>query len=344
MYSVAATAAKNDEPLCVVGIGASAGGIEAFHRFFEKMPPDSGLAFVVTLHLAPGHKSMLADILSRWTTMNVTEAADGDAVTANHVLVIPAGAIACLQDDRLSLRHMEVDAPRDYAPIDVFLDSLAASRSEDAIGIVLSGTGHDGALGLKAIKARGGLTLAQGTNGTTPEYSGMPDSAVAAGAVDLHVPVEEMPSHILAARQARLAALQDADRPTRDIDKVRAAICDILRSRLGHDFSQYKLQTFTRRVQRRMQVLRITTYDDYIARLSTDREQVVLLFRDLLISVTSFFRDSATFTMLKQDVIPRLFRSKDATSDLRLWVPGCATGEEAYSLAILLLEHMDALS
>ena len=331
-------------PLCVVGIGASAGGIEAFHRFFEKMPPDSGLAFVVVLHLAPGRKSMLADIVARWTTMKVTEAADGDAVVANQVLVIPAGTVVRLRDGHLSLRELAPDGPRDFAPIDAFLNSLAAELEEDAIGVVLSGTGHDGALGLKAIKARGGLTLAQGSNTTGPEYSGMPDSAVAAGAVDLHVPVEEMPGHILAARKLRLASLEAGDRPTLAVDKIRSAICGILRSRLGHDFSHYKLQTFMRRVQRRMQVLRLTSYDDYIARLGADRGQAVLLFRDLLISVTSFFRDTAMFAALEKDIIPRLFRGKDAINDLRIWVPGCATGEEAYSLAILLREHMDTLS
>jgi two-component system CheB/CheR fusion protein len=332
----------NNPPVSVVGIGASAGGIDAFHRFFEVMPPDSGLAFVVVLHLAAGRKSMLPEILSRWTAMPVTEARDGDAVAANQVLVVPAGVIARLRDGQLSIRSLAPDAPRDIAPIDAFFDSMAASLNEDAIGIVLSGTGHDGALGLKAIKARGGLTLAQGSNGTGPEYSGMPDSAVATGAVDLHVAVEEMPGHILAASQARRTA--QIGQPSPEADKIRLAICESLRSRLGHDFSQYKLQTFMRRVQRRMQVLRLVNHDDYIARLEADREQVVLLFRDLLISVTSFFRDPATFAVLKKDIIPRLFQGKDATSDLRIWIPGCATGEEAYSLAMLLREHMDTLS
>jgi two-component system CheB/CheR fusion protein len=342
---VAAAVVPNNPALSVVGIGASAGGIEAFHRFFEKMPPDSGLAFVVVLHLAAGRKSMLPEILGRWTGMQVTEARDGDAVAADHVLVIPAGGVAQLRDGRLFLRRAIAEAPQaPAAPIDVFFDSMAAELNEDAIGVVLSGTGHDGALGLKAIKARGGLTLAQGANGTAPEYPGMPDSAVAAGAVDLHVAVEEMPGQILAARQARLAALRQAEQPPVAFEKIRVSICDILRSRLGHDFGQYKLQTFMRRVQRRMQVLRLNSYDDYVGRLGADREQVVLLFRDLLISVTSFFRDASAFAALEKDIIPRMFQGKDAASDLRIWVPACATGEEAYSLAILLREAMDRLS
>jgi two-component system CheB/CheR fusion protein len=335
--------------LGVVGIGASAGGIEAFRHFFEKMPADSGLAFVVVLHLSAGRKSMLPEILARWTTMPVTEAHDGAQVVGNQVLVIPAGYFAELRDGRLRLHEISPEAPRVGATIDVFFDSLATSLAEDAVGVILSGTGHDGALGLKAIKARGGLTLAQsggGTNGgdSGPEYPGMPDSALAAGAVDMYAPVDEMPDRILAARQIRLATSQDADQATPDGEKVRLAVCGILRSHLGHDFYQYKHQTFMRRVQRRMQVLRLTSYDDYIDTLKSDREQVVLLFRDLLISVTAFFRDASVFTALEHEIIPRLFSGKDATSDLRIWVPGCATGEEAYSLAILLREHMDNAS
>ena len=333
-----------DSPLSVVGIGASAGGIDAFHKFFNKMPPDSGLAILVVLHLSADRKSMLPEILARWTTMPVTEARDGDPVLANHVLVIPPGTVATLRDGHLSLRQILLNGPRETAPIDVLFDSMAASLGEDAIGVVLSGTGHDGALGLKSIKTCGGLTLAQGRNGTAPEYSGMPDSAVAAGAVDLLVPVEQMPAHILSAYEVRLDSLRQTGQPGVDFDGVRQAICEVLRSRLGHDFSQYKKQTFMRRVQRRMQVVHLTAYADYLARLKIDHEQAVLLFRDLLISVTSFFRDAAAFTVLEKQVIPGLFQGKDATSTVRVWVPGCATGEEAYSMAILLREHMETLT
>ncbi len=337
-------AVSADNPPGLVAIGASAGGIEAFHQFFAAMPSDSGLAFVVVLHLAAGRKSMLPEILARWTTMPVAEAQDGAPIAANHVLVIPAGAVAELRDGHLLVRELPADAPRSLTPIDAFFDSVATSMTEDAIGIVLSGTGHDGSLGLKAIKARGGLTLAQGRDGSGPEYPDMPNSAVAAGAVDLYVPVEEMPERILAARRVRAETQASAGSPAPDEASIQTSICDVLRSRLGHDFSHYKQQTFMRRVQRRMQVTRLTRYSDYISLLETDRDQAVLLFRDLLISVTSFFRDPETFAILEKDIIPRLFRGKDATSDLRIWVPGCATGEEAYSLAILLREHMDTLA
>jgi two-component system, chemotaxis family, CheB/CheR fusion protein len=335
---------SNVNALGLVAIGASAGGIQAFHQFFANMPSDSGLAFVVALHLGASRKSMLPEILARWTTMPVAEARDGVAVEPDHVLVLPAGVVAELREGRLWLHQVEENVPPSFTPIDAFFDSVATSLAEDATGVILSGTGHDGSLGLKAIKARGGLTLAQGGDGSGPEYPGMPNSAVAAGAVDLFVRVEEMPERILAARQQRLAAQRNDGTFASDDASVQTAICDILRSRLGHDFSQYKRQTFMRRVQRRMQVTRVTQYSDYIKLLQTDRTQAVLLFRDLLISVTSFFRDAATFTALEHDIIPRLFAGKDATSDLRIWVPGCATGEEAYSLAVLLREHMDTLA
>jgi two-component system CheB/CheR fusion protein len=334
---------SNDNTLGLVAIGASAGGIQAFHQFFAKMPSDSGLAFVVALHLAPGRKSMLPEILARWTTMPVAEAQNGITVEANHVLVLPGGAVAELREGRLWLREVEEKVPPTFTPIDAFFDSVATSLAEDATGVVLSGTGHDGSLGLKAIKARGGLTLAQAGDESGPHYPDMPNSAVAAGAVDLYVRVEEMPERILAARRQRLSLQRDDGTPAPDEASLQIAISDILRSRLGHDFSQYKRQTFLRRVQRRMQVTRVVQYNDYIKLLQTDREQAVLLFRDLLISVTSFFRDAATFTALEHDIIPRLFAGKDATGDLRIWVPGCATGEEAYSLAVLLREHMDTL-
>jgi two-component system, chemotaxis family, CheB/CheR fusion protein len=182
-----------DAQLGLVAIGASAGGIGAFRQFFEKMPPDSGLAFVVILHLAPSRKSMLSEILARWSQMPVTEALDGAAIEANHVLVIPGGTIAELRERRLWLRPVAPGSPPPPTVIDMFFESVATSMAEDAIGVVLSGTGHDGSLGLKAIRARGGLTLAQAGDASGPEYRDMPESAVATGAVDLYIPVEDMP-------------------------------------------------------------------------------------------------------------------------------------------------------
>jgi two-component system CheB/CheR fusion protein len=329
--------------MAIVGIGASAGGIEAFRKFFENMPTDSGLAFVVVLHLPPHRKSLLPDILSRWTTMPIVEATDGCTVEANTVYVPPSGATVLFRDSRLHLHPPVQDEPREPIPISLFFDSLARALHEDAIGIVLSGTGNDGALGLKAIKTCGGLTLAQATDGSSPQHGGMPDSAIATGAVDIIAAVEDMPARILAAYRARGAASAHSGLPEIVSNDERVAICAILHHHIGHDFSGYKDKTFLRRVQRRMQVLGLSDTAAYLERLRSDRTEVLMLFRDLLIGVTSFFRDAETFDALQQAVVPRLFHAKRADNSVRIWVAGCATGEEAYSLAILLREHVETL-
>jgi two-component system CheB/CheR fusion protein len=326
----------------VVAIGASAGGIEAMRAFFENMPPDTGMSFVVVLHLAAERKSLLAEIIGRWTAMPVAEAGDDEPVAPDHVHVVPPGTVASLRDGCIRLRHLAADTARETAPIDHFFDSLAAELGPNAIGIVLSGTGHDGALGLKAIKATGGLTLAQGTDGSAPQHSGMPNSAIATGAVDLIASVEDMPKLIQEA-VVKLDKTPVASQTSTDETALRLAICDVLRSRVGHDFAQYKEKTFMRRVERRMQVLGMTRPVDYLRHLESDQEESVLLFRDLLIGVTTFFRDAEAFAAVGRVVMPILFEGKGANDVVRVWVPGCATGEEAYSLAILLREYMDPL-
>ncbi len=325
----------------VVGIGASAGGIEAFRGFFEKMPADSGLAFVVLLHLPIDSKSMLAGLLAQWTKMRVVEASDWQVIERDCVYVPPPHAIVTLDGAGLRVAPPDVDAPREFRPIDSFFGSLAAVRGEQAIGIVLSGTGSDGALGLKAIKAQGGVTFAQGIDGTRPEHGDMPSGAIALGVVDLVVPVDAMPAALGRLLKGRIGERDLASHKLEVPDSERLVICGILRDELGHDFSQYKDKTFLRRVQRRMQVLNVVDIDAYIKRLREDRPEVIQLFRDLLIRVTSFFRDEGAFQALEQQVIPALFANKGADRSVRVWVPGCATGEEAYSLAILLREQMD---
>ncbi len=326
----------------VVAVGASARGIEAFRLFFESMPADSGMGFVVVLHSSADRKSLLAEIIARWTAMPVVEAADGDRVGPNRVYVVPPGHVATLRQGRLRLRRLAADVPREAAPTDEFFDSLAAELGENAVGIVLSGTGHDGVLGLKAIKARGGLTLAQGSDGTAPQHSGMPDSAIATGVVDLIVPVQDMPRLLMRVDGSLAPSAQAAS--ALQTDGARLDICEILRAQVSHDFSQYKDKTLLRRVGHRMQVLGLAALADYAARLEKDHGEAVLLFRDLLIGVTTFFRDVGAFEAVKQVVVPRLFEGKGASNTVRVWVPGCATGEEAYSLAILLREHMDGLN
>lgn len=330
--------------LKIVGIGASAGGVEAFRLFFENMPADSGLAFVVILHLAPDRKSLLPDILTRWTKMPVIAAADDTLLAADNVYVVPAGAVATLAGGRLKLRTVRPEERYQAAAIDIFFDTLAADMKERAIGIVLSGTGHDGSLGLKAIREAGGTTIAQGSNKTTvPLYPGMPDSAIATGAVDMVIPAGEIPGVLIMAQNLETAPAPSKYVLTPDFNGVRIEICDVLHERIGHDFSKYKDKTFMRRVDRRMKILNITDYTAYKERLERDREENLLLFRDLLIGVTSFFRDGETFDALAKEVIPLLFVGKSARNAVRVWVAGCATGEEAYSLAILLREHAQTL-
>jgi two-component system, chemotaxis family, CheB/CheR fusion protein len=328
----------------IVGIGASAGGLEAFHSFFDNMPADCGMAFVMILHLPADRKSMLPEILGRWTPMRVLEGHDGALIEPNCVYVPPPHAIVTVQGGRLGVRSDVPDDPKIPRPIDVFFDSLGSALREQAIGIVLSGTGSDGSLGLKAIKECGGLTIAQGSDGSTPQYGEMPAGAIATGSVDLVAPIEDIPGHLLRIKGISPTVFDSTDDSTLAVDAARLKICAILRAQVGHDFSGYRDRTFLRRVQRRMQVVSAATLNDYIARLQADHDEVVLLFRDLLIRVTSFFRDKDTFAALEAQVIPRLFSGKHADSAVRVWVPGCATGEEAYSLAMLLRERMDQLT
>lgn len=328
--------------LRVVGIGASAGGIEALRGFFQHMPASNGLAFVVMLHLSPDRASMLAEVLGRWTEMPVEQATDGVAVAAEHVYVIAPNTLMTIEHGRLHLRTPKTPM-RENTPIDIFFTSLAADLGARAIGVVLSGTGSDGALGLKAIKQAGGVSLVQGGDGSGPQYSGMPASAIATGAVDLILPVDTMPQHILRLEARPEPPSEQSDTADADINAARPEICGILRNRIGHDFSGYKEQTFMRRVQRRMQFNGLGL-QDYLQRLRRDPSEVELLFHDLLIGVTNFFRDAEAFDALAKTVLPHLFEGKGADNAVRVWVPGCATGEEAYSLAILLREHMATLT
>ena len=326
----------------IIGIGASAGGIDAFHSFFDNLPTDCGMAFVMILHLPPHRKSLLTDILSRWTNLRVMEAIDGTRIEPNTVYVPPPHSIVLFSDGQLRVQFPETGSDRLFRPIDGFFDSLADALRENAIGIVLSGTGSDGALGLKAIKEYGGLTLAQGNNGAAPLYGQMPAGAIATGAVDLILPVEQMPRELMRLKGRDVQPVEIGEEVDQT-DRSRLEICAILRSQLGHDFSGYRAKTFLRRVARRMQVVDVDRLSSYVERLKEDHDEVSQLFRDLLIRVTSFFRDKDTFEALATKVIPQLFEGKGADAFVRVWVPGCATGEEAYSLAMLLREHVASI-
>jgi two-component system CheB/CheR fusion protein len=340
------TMARRETPTPTVGIGASAGGIDALERLFRHVPADTGLAFVVVTHLSPDRESLLPEILRRFTSMPVEPVQDGARLAADHVYVLPENAIVRLEHGVFQLTTLE-GGRRERRPVDIFLSALAKDLGECAAGIILSGGDGDGTLGVKAIKQQGGLTMAQTADGAGPAHSGMPQSAIASGMIDFAVPVERMGDELV--RFARsLSALQAGGSGAEKDgeDALAAAAPDIyrlLRSQIGHDFSGYKTKTFNRRVQRRMQVLGLDTIDGYLERLRQDPREVSALFRDLLINVTNFFRDTEAFDALAKLVIPHLFENKGAEHTVRVWVPGCATGEEVYSIAILMREHMDGL-
>ncbi len=332
--------------LSVVGIGASAGGLEAFQAFFKAMPPDSGMAFVIILHLPANRRSLLADIVARWTAMDVREAADGEVVVANTVYIPAPHASIIYRDGRLHITPPPEGRPREFRPIDGFFDTLASGARERAVGIILSGTGSDGALGLKAIRSCGGLTFAQSFDDARSSqgqhYPDMPAGAIATGAVDVVCAVQDMPDYLMRLRGQDLGqAAEEEDQGETDGQRLR--ICGVLRAQVGHDFSNYKDKTFLRRVGRRMKVRNVETLADYVDLLHADPAEAMMLFRDLLIRVTSFFRDTEAFAVIERVVIPRLFAGRDADATVRVWVPGCSTGEEAYSLAILMREHMDGM-
>jgi two-component system, chemotaxis family, CheB/CheR fusion protein len=333
---------ERDHPL-VIGIGASAGGLDAFKAFFAKMPLDSGMAFVLVQHLNPDHKSILTELIARQTGMTVSQAEDGMPIRPDMVFVIPPDSTLTIGAGRL---NVERPAPprQNRHPIDAFFTSLAESQGENAVGIVLAGTGSDGSVGIRAIKAHGGLTLAQ-AGFDHVALSGMPHSAAATGLVDHVMQVGNMPARLIEYERhlKGVAALKDGDGARRDMEDHLTTISGLLRAAVGHDFGQYRHNTLGRRVQRRMQVLQIDAVPEFIDRLRRDPPQLELLFREFLIGVTQFFRDPEAFEALRAKGFPLLLRGKQPHDPLRIWVPACATGEEVYSIAILLKEEMEKL-
>lgn len=323
-------------PCPIVGVGASAGGLEAFQTFLTAAPPDAGLAYVLVQHLDPNHESMLAELLGRRTAMPVRQIADGTAVEPNCVYLIPPNASLSIKDGALQLS--DFSEPRGFRrPIDVFFRSLADDQGSNAACVVLSGTGGDGSEGLRAVKEAGGLTLVQDPE--TAKYDGMPKSAVATGLVDKILKVQEMPAAIREYFERGQATVFQLP----DFTDFLLQVCEELRRQLGHDFSQYKRSTMLRRIQRRMQVIGAADATAYLTLLREKAGEAELLFRDLLINVTCFFRDAEAFDFLRREVIPELLRDKGAGDTIRIWAPGCSSGEEAYSIAILLSEALARL-
>ncbi|MEF8817897.1 MAG: chemotaxis protein CheB, partial [Salinibacter sp.] len=325
----------------VVGIGASAGGVEALSRFFDHLPEEVGMAFAVVLHLSPDHESSLAEILQHHTDLPVETATDGCAMEPDHVYVIPSRREMQIEGETLRLSERSADRRPDT--VDALLSSLAEEYGHQAIGIVLSGTGADGTLGLRSIKAHGGIAMVQ--EPSDAEHGEMPRNALNAGVIDLVRPVHELAERLVAyhrnAGTIQLPESKEALPP--DEQTTLEEIFAEVEARTGHDFSHYKRSTVLRRVERRLQVTDAGTLEAYLERLRDRPEEARALSKELLISVTRFFRTPGAFETLADTVIPSLFEDKAPDDEVRVWVAGCATGEEAYSVAILLKEHARTL-
>jgi len=327
-------------PNSIVGVGASAGGLEAFEQLLKALPKDTGMAFVLVQHLAPKHDSLLSELLAKSSQMPVMEVTDGVATEPNKVYVIPPNADMSIVDGVLHLSPLNPDRAR-RMPIDIFLRSLAEDQQGGAIGVILSGTASDGTLGIQAIKAMGGVTFAQDDD--SAKYNAMPRSAVAAGNVDFVLSpdliareLQRISKHVHLFGPDEHAGSTEAPAKNDALAKIYA----LLRNFGRVDFSHYKIGTIKRRIMRRMFLHKIENLDEYVQFLRKNREEVEALFNDVLINVTSFFRDADAFDSLRTSAFPFMMQNKATNSPIRIWVPGCSTGEEAYSLGIALMEFL----
>jgi two-component system, chemotaxis family, CheB/CheR fusion protein len=338
--SPAGSPAAAGAPLSLIAIGASAGGIAALRSFFAEIPGDSGLTFVVVMHLSPEHESHLAEVLQPWVRMPVEQVRERTLMQPDRVYVIPPARSLSVTDGHVDVAEFRGEGSR-RAPIDLLFRTVA-DRHPDGVGVLLSGSGADGAVGLRAIKEKGGLILAQSPDDA--EYQGMPLAAVETGAVDFVLPARELGAKVVELRArgtllkapASVADLAEEDAGT--LERIMA----VLRARSGHDFSGYKTSTVLRRVGRRMQVTRSGTLSAYLSHLTDSGDEWEALLKDLLISVTSFFRDPEAWNTLAELVVPELLDRLGPDDTVRVWTPGCATGEEAYSVAMLLCEGAEA--
>jgi two-component system, chemotaxis family, CheB/CheR fusion protein len=322
-----------------VGIGASAGGLEAFQRFFGAMPADSGMAFVLVQHLDPRHETMVPEILGHVTTMRVELVRDETPIECDPVYVIPPNALLTVEGGGLRIQAPNDARTTGRIAIDTLFRSLAEDQGGNAVCILFSGSGTDGTLGLRAVKEHGGMAMAQ-----TPEsakHDSILRSAIATGMVDHVLSPEDMPAKLLEyAAFLKSGHRLEGDALVPETGEELVRICALLRHKTGHDFSGYKTGTLARRIQRRMQVKQVAPIARYRELLRQEPAEVDALFRDLLIGVTHFFRDPEAFAVLERDVLPAIVEAAGQEGTIRVWTPGCATGEEAYTLAILLREQI----
>ncbi len=320
----------------IVGIGASAGGLEAFEDFFAHMDPSTGMAFVVVTHQHPGHKSVLPELLRKCTSMDVMPMTDQLSVKPNCVYLNPPGKNLAIFNGKFHIS--ETTEPRGFSlPIDFFFRSLAEDQEDKAICIILSGTGTDGTLGLRAIKGESGMAMVQ--DEVSAKFSGMPGNAIATGLVDYVLPTSKMPERLVKyVKGPFLSPTAVKQRTETSVEGVMQKIFLQLRNRTGHDFSGYKTNTTRRRIERRMNVQHIDNHKGYLKYLQDNLQEADVLFKELLIGVTAFFRDTEAFKTLEDTIFPSILKSSQTGSTLRIWVPACSSGEEVYSLAILLTE------
>lgn len=328
-----------DKRLICVGIGASAGGLEALEIFFRNMPIDSGVAFIVVQHLSPDYKSLMSELLSRYTTMEIYRAEDGIQVEPNSIYLIPPKKNMTMFHGKLFLTEQDTNRGLNL-PIDIFLRSLAQDKGKDSIGIILSGTGSDGTLGIRAIKEAGGMVMVQ--DDQSAKFDGMPRSSIATGLVDYILSPDKMPEELV--KYVKHPYINKTGRIDNIISKdedILAKILKIVREKVGVDFSYYKPATIIRRLEKRISINQISKIENYISYLAQSPNEARILYKELLIGVTQFFRDQDSFNVLREKVIPEIFKSKEVNGRIRIWSVGCSTGEEAYSLAILFREYMD---
>ena len=333
-----ATDSAGEVLTAIVGLGASAGGVAALKEFFSTMPPKTGIAFVVLVHLDPDSPSRLPDLFAGLAGFTVMEAMENQAIRANHVYIVPPGKNLLLHQGRVLLESRTSTLP---TAINTFLRSLAEDRQEKAVAVILSGGGSDGAMGIREVKAHGGLVLVQ--DPATAEHGDMPESAIATEMVDFVLPPSEMPEFLLRyTKQPYLAADSASPAPAAWTADFLQEVLALVDQRIGHDFRSYKESTLRRRIWRRMSLRQMQQPMEYVQVLRDNPAELDALARDLVISVTYFFRDPEAWKVVEKQVLPELLAGRRPDSPLRIWVAGCSTGEEAYTVAILLLEQLEA--
>lgn len=325
------------EPTHYVGIGASAGGLEALEEFFKTMPKDTGMAFIVVQHLSPDYKSMMVELLSRKTSMPVLQIEDGTTVEANRIYLVPPKKNLEIFHSQLFLNEQVRDAGLNL-PIDIFFRSLAIDQKKKAIGIILSGTGSDGTLGARAIKEQGGMVMVQ--DYTSAKFDGMPKSAISTGLVDYILEAGKMSDALIKYVKHPLVAKTDSSLEPNKEETDFVKILSLIRSHVGEDFSYYKPKTIIRRIEHRISVNQFRDSEEYIQLLLKSKRECEILAKEFLIGVTQFFRDAEAFELFSKDVLPEVFKDHEEKKQIRMWSAACSTGEEAYTVAILCLEYM----